>query len=89
MKIKLDENFRLESTELQWTLIYEKSGEISEKTGKPTLTKREYYHPTLVSAIRSYSDKKLKNGEDIGSIEELIKVLEGSMEQLKKILKKI
>lgn len=63
--IKLDENYTIEGTANYWLLRYEKTGDINAETGKPKISRNEYYHNTLQNALASYADKKLKEIEDI------------------------
>ena len=63
--IQLDEDYRIEASENQWTLRFEKVGEINPTTGKPTISKNEFFHNTLENALKSYVDKKLKQGGEI------------------------
>ena len=52
--IKLDETFRIEPDGFNFTLIKEKLGDINPETGKPTISKGQWYPPTLKDALKSY-----------------------------------
>ena len=83
--IILDDNYRIESSENQWTLKFEKIGDINPTTQKPIISKNEFFHNSLQNALKSYIDKKLKVGEDISidiqnlnkSLDSLLKKAEG------------
>lgn len=53
--LQLNSNYKLEADSNGFTLTYEKEGkEISEKTGKPVLTRKIMYHPNLELALECF-----------------------------------
>lgn len=62
--IQLDEFYRIEEDAVSWNLIYEKEGEINDKTGKPSISRDASYHANLKQALVVYLDKSLKGSTD-------------------------
>lgn len=62
--IQLDEFYRIEEDAASWNLIYEKEGEINDKTGKPSISRDASYHANLKQALVVYLDKSLKGSTD-------------------------
>ena len=86
--IQLDNNYRLESDSNQWTLIYEKEGDINPKTNKPTISTDKWYCTSLGSALDRYvneASKVSKTAEEL--LIQLIRI-EGQINGLCAILKK-
>lgn len=82
--IKLDENFRIEPDALNFTLIKEEKGETNPKTGKPTISRGQWYCPTLQSALRAYlrerSRQLLTDGEnDLKNVLEKLEQIENAI----------
>lgn len=68
-EIVLDEFYTLKSDNVQWIMYYEKeTGEINSRTGKPIVSKDQWYFNRLGQALYSYIDKKLKEEESIDSM---------------------
>lgn len=63
----LDENYTLTASEYNWTLKYEKEGEVNLVTGKPKVSRDETYHRTMNQGLAAYVDKKLKTGHEISA----------------------
>ena len=81
--MKLDENYSTNFDGIQWVLSYEKvSIEVNPKTGKPTISKNNWYHAKLEDSIKSYIDKKLANNE---TVEDTIKGLKVLLEEVKSL----
>ena len=68
MRIKLDDNWSVESDTSSWNLHYEKEGEINPKTGKPMMTRNESYHARLVDALKCYLNEVPKSATTIGQV---------------------
>ena len=66
--IALDENYRLESDSNQWTLLYEKSGEINPKTKKPTISSNKWYCVSLEAVLRRYVNECPKPSKTSGEL---------------------
>lgn len=58
--IKLDDHFYLKNDSTSWTLVYEKEGEVNNKTGKPKITRRTWHTGTVDQALKRYIDESLK-----------------------------
>ena len=85
--IKLDENFRIEPDALNFTLIKEMEGEVNPKTGKPTISRGQWYCPTLQSALRAYlresSRELFLDGEDdLASVFNKLKQIEDAINKI-------
>lgn len=79
----LDEHYKVEHDGTQWVLSYEKiSDKINAKTKKPEVTKKQFYHNRLETALGSYMDKKLVEEE---TIEEAIITLKGLLEEVRNL----
>jgi len=66
--IKLDENYWIESDNLQFTLRYEENKGLNPKTGKDMIVTDQWYFPTLKMCLMAYiniSTKKCKTIEDV------------------------
>jgi len=87
MKIKLDENFTIDSDAACWTLTYEKTGDINPSTGKPTVSRDVSYHMNLKQALSRYLDDCLKPSTGIQDVLRRISEVEEKIEKLK--IKKI
>ena len=68
MRIKLDDNWSVESDTSSWNLHYEKEGDINPKTGKPTKTSEVSYHARLVDAFKYYLNEEPKTALNIPQI---------------------
>lgn len=77
--MQLDNDYSLENSEQQWTLKYSKYS--TDKDGKETNSKREYFYNNLSHALNAYIDKKLKASE---SVSEAIQTLLNSLIELNK-----
>lgn len=85
--IILDENFRIEPDAYNYTLFFEKEGEINPKTGKPTKTESQWYPPTLQDALRSYVREKARievmgQEHDLKSVLEILKRIEDEISKI-------
>lgn len=85
--IVLDENFRIEPDALNFTLIREEEGEINPKTGKPTISKGQWYCPTLQSALRAYlressRDLTMEGDNDLKDVLNKLKQIEDAINKI-------
>lgn len=78
--IQLDEYYRIEEDAASWNLIYEKEGEINDKTGKPSISRDASYHANLKQALVVYLDKCLKGSTDIQDVVRRITEAEARIE---------
>lgn len=79
--MKLDEHYTLEGEDSNWILNFKKAtGEVNEKTGKPTYSRGKWYFPRIEQALKKYVDHALKPSESIKQViakqEEVMQVIE-------------
>lgn len=78
--LHLDENWKIDDSTDNVTLIYEKEGEINPKTNKPKVSRREYYYGNVPQALSAYSKKSLSGCE---TLKEVLEKLEKIDEKIK------
>lgn len=66
--IKLDDNWRIDNSSGSATLVFEKEGDINEKTGKPTISKDIFYYSTVKQVLIGYTNRCLVYSDNITSI---------------------
>ena len=55
----LDKNYSIERDSYNVILKYYEEGDINPATGKPAITKAEYFYPSLETALNAYTTKVL------------------------------
>lgn len=78
--MRLDDNYTIEQDPHNIILRYEKEGDINPKTGKPTITKHEYYYKDVQDALKAYINKSIDVNEDVESV---LERLSHAMERVK------
>ena len=69
MKIKLDDEYTIESDSASWNLHYcSPTGKVSKKTGEPTFSTDVSYHATLAQACSSYLNNRPKGSTTVSEI---------------------
>ena len=81
--MKIDDNYRLENDSNQWTLIYEKEGEVNPKTVKPTISTNKWYCGNMKQALKRYLDESLKECNSIETVLLELKRVESVIDNLK------
>jgi len=84
--IKIDENYFLTNDSNQWILNYEKEGDVSEKTGKPVISKDKWYCSGLNGVLQRYLKEAPKTAT---SIEELYALTNTAMERIIEVTKEV
>lgn len=74
--MKLNENYSIIRDFYNVILRFESEGSINEKTGKPTVTQKEWYYKTLEDALLAFFDKSLVGTETVEEMIDLIKETE-------------
>jgi len=82
MTIKIDEFYRIESDLSSWNLVFEKEGEINNRTGKRKMSKEITYHANLKQALQKYCDENLKTCASIAEVVQKIDELNQKIESL-------
>lgn len=85
--IKLDDNWRIDNSSGSATLVFEKEGEINEKTGKPTISKDIFYYSTVKQALIGYTNRCLVYLDDIPSILNKLESIENLIKNTKDEIK--
>lgn len=80
--IKIDKNYYITNDSNQWTLHYEKVGDINPKTGKNTITKNSWYCGTLERCLKRYIDESLKPAENVIKMAEMLRKAYGNVKEL-------
>lgn len=83
--IIIDENYRIEADQLNWTLIYEVEKEaIDKKTKLPkmVMSKKQTYHATIKHALKSYCDESLRPNKSVTELIAAINQLELKIDNL-------
>jgi hypothetical protein len=80
----LDSNYTIERDSYNVILKYYNEGEINPDTEKPTITKVEYYYPSLETALIAYTNKVANYGNDIQALLDELKTLRGTITSLVK-----
>lgn len=75
VKIKLDEDYRIESDSSCWTLVFDKITGKNEKTGEDKRRYETWYYPSLEIGLKGYRDLKLRAGLDTDKMISLNDVL--------------
>lgn len=83
--MRIDENHHITSDAHNFTLHFEREGELNEKTGKRAVSKWKTYHGTLLQALLAYQNSCLK---DCSRLDEIIDMLKGSEERISKLVGK-
>jgi hypothetical protein len=74
MKIKIDDEYTIESDAASWNLLYKSpTGKVSEKTGEPTFSESVSYHANLAQACSSYLNERPKGSATLKDILERLK----------------
>lgn len=81
-RIKLDENYYLTGDKYNWILHFEKEGGISEKTGKPIISKDEWYFPSIHLSLKEYANQR---GKSAKNYKELVILLKEIKETISKV----
>lgn len=80
--MKLDKYWSVNSDKYGWELVYEKTGTINPKTGKPKISSKTSYHANLKQCLITYLDETLKPSETIVEALERIKEVEEKIEKI-------
>lgn len=71
MRLKLDEDFRIEADTYSFVLKYEHdTGKLNDK-GEPIISRDQWYYPTIKLCIDGYVDKMM-GVADISSLREIV-----------------
>lgn len=81
--IKLDDNWKIDTSNQTATLLFEENKGLNEKTGKDTISKDMFFYATVKQALTAYANRSLNVCE---SAEEILKKLD-EIEQTIKNLK--
>ena len=81
--IKLDENYYLTNDSNQWSLHYEKEGEINPSTGKPTIKRDTWYCGKLKACLKRYYNEATKPAKDVIDLGFKLKSVEETIQNLK------
>jgi len=82
--IKLDDNYSIEGDKYNWTLRFEKTGDINPKTGKPTVSKDEWYFSKLEQCLSEYANQKSKEAERYTELADLLKAINTTIKSITK-----
>lgn len=77
--MKLDSNYTITSDANNVILNYESIGEVNPKTGKPTITKNEWFYKNLEDALVSYVNKSINPSNDAQSVLEALSEVKGTI----------
>lgn len=82
--IKIDDNYSLEADSNNWILRYEEEIEKEIKgESKKVLSKDEWYHPSIKSALNKYLNQVTKPSENFFSLMESVEKAESTILKLK------
>jgi hypothetical protein len=81
--MKLDENYAIEQDAYNFILHYENEGDVNPKTGKPTVTVRDTFHPTLEQALLTYASRCQNVSE---GVDRLLDSMQETRETIKKAI---
>ena len=82
-KIKLDDEFTVQSDPYCWVLTREAFGEINPRTGKPKRSVHTSYFPDLKTALAEYLDLSCKPSSEVL---EMIARLAAAQEKIEEVL---
>jgi hypothetical protein len=66
--MKLDDNYFIKQDAHNVILCYEKEGDVNPKTGKPMVSKSEWYYNKLEDALNGYLNRAIDANEDVNSV---------------------
>lgn len=81
--IKLDDNWRIDNSSGSATLVFEKEGDINEKTGKLTISKDVFYYSTVKQALIGYTNRCLVYSENITEVLNKLESIENLIKNMK------
>ena len=82
MKWKIDENYSIEKDAHAFSLKYYKIGDINPDTGKPVITKGEWYFPTINMCLKKYVQESLNVCNDAVIIFDRLEALNAKIDNL-------
>jgi hypothetical protein len=80
--MKIDSNYTIERDSYNVILKFYEEGEINPDTGKPVITKVEYYYPSLETALIAYTNKAADYGNDIQTLLDELKTMRNTITSL-------
>lgn len=82
-KIKLDDEYRIESDSVCWTLVYDVITGKNEKTGKDKRRYETWYYPSLEYGLNQYVDLK---GRGSATSDELVSAIRDAVAGVRRAL---
>lgn len=64
----LDDNYTITQDSYNVILTFRKEGSINPKTGKPTITKNEWYYKNMEDALMSYTQKVISYENNVQNV---------------------
>lgn len=84
MKMKIDENYHVESEANSWNLHYEEIRGISDKTGEQIVKRDVSYHGRLKDALKFYLNETMKEATDVTDLIARIELAEANIDRMAK-----
>jgi hypothetical protein len=81
--MKLDENYTIKQDTYNFILHYENEGDVNPETGKPTVTVRDTFYPTLEQALLAYASRCQNVNE---GVDRLLDSMRETRETIKKAI---
>lgn len=85
--IKLDDNWRIDNSSGSATLIFEKEGDINDKTGRPTISKDTFFYSTVKQALIGYTNRCLVYSDSITEVLNKLESIENLIKSIKDEIK--
>ena len=81
-KITIDENYSISGDKYNWVLHFERKGELNQKTGKPIISKDEWYFPKLELCLKEYANQKTKTATNYKELVSLLVDINNTIKSL-------